>query len=115
MDTVSIGIFLGELYRLSCFACDIGNAFLYGKTKEKVYITAGLDFGEDLCRKNLIFNKPFYGLKNKKTSAERFYEHLVESLLRLGFKKINHDPDLWMVDNSSHDEYLATYVDDILI
>jgi hypothetical protein len=53
-----------------------------------------------------------YGLK---TSAARFHEHLSESLLRLGFKKTKHDPDLWMVDNSSHYEYLATYVDDILI
>jgi hypothetical protein len=52
-----------------------------------------------------------YGLK---TSAARFHEHLSESLLRLGFKKTKHDPDLWM-DKSSHYEYLATYVDDILI
>jgi hypothetical protein len=29
MDTVRIGLFLGELYGLSCCACDIGNAFLY--------------------------------------------------------------------------------------
>ena len=36
MDKVRIGFFLGELYGLSCCACDIGNAFLYGKTKEKV-------------------------------------------------------------------------------
>jgi hypothetical protein len=40
---------------------------------------------------------------------------LAESLLRLGFKKTKHDPDLWMIDKSSHYEYLATYVDDILI
>jgi hypothetical protein len=53
-----------------------------------------------------------YGLK---TSAARFHEYLSESLLRLGFKKIKHDSDLWMVDKSSHYEYLATYVDDILI
>jgi hypothetical protein len=53
-----------------------------------------------------------YGLK---TSAARFHEHLSESLLRLGFKKTKHNPDLWMVDKSSHYEYLATYVDDILI
>jgi hypothetical protein len=52
-----------------------------------------------------------YGLK---TSAATFHEHLSESLLRLGFKKTKHDPDLWMVDKSSHYEYLATYVDDIL-
>jgi hypothetical protein len=37
MDTVRIGFFLGELYGLSCCACDIGNTFLHGKTKEMVY------------------------------------------------------------------------------
>ncbi len=36
-------------------------------------------------------------------------------MLRLGFKKTKHDPDLWMIDKTSHYEYLATYVDDILI
>jgi hypothetical protein len=53
-----------------------------------------------------------YGLR---TSAAIFHEHLSEPLLRLGFKKAKHDPDLGMVDKSSHYEYLATYVDDILI
>jgi hypothetical protein len=50
-----------------------------------------------------------------KTSAARFHEHLSQSLLRLGFKKTKHEPDLWMVSKSSHYEYLATHVDDILI
>jgi hypothetical protein len=54
-------------------------------------------------------------LHGLKTSAARFHEHLSESLLRLVFKKTKHDPDLWMVKRSSHYEYLATYVDDILI
>jgi hypothetical protein len=57
MDTVRIGFFLGELYGLSCCACDIGHAFLYGKTKEKVYITAGPEFRVDLHGKNLIIDK----------------------------------------------------------
>jgi hypothetical protein len=128
METVRIGFFLGELYGLSCCACDIGNAFLYGKAKEKVYITAGPTFGVNLHVKNLMIDKSLYG---SKTSAARFHEHLSESLLRLGFKTAKHDPDLWMVDKSSqqgsygshkwmvdkssHYEYLATYVDDILI
>jgi hypothetical protein len=47
--------------------------------------------------------------------AAQFHEHLSQSLLRLGFKKTKHDDDLWMVDKSSQYEYLATYVDDILI
>jgi hypothetical protein len=60
MDTVRIGFFLGELYGLSCYACDIGNAFLYRKTKEKVYSTAGPEFGVDLHGKNLIIDKFLY-------------------------------------------------------
>jgi hypothetical protein len=111
MDTIRIGFFLGELYGLSCCACDIGNAFLYGKTKEKVYITAGLEFGSSLCGRNLMINKSLYGLK---TSAAKFHEHLAESLLRLGFIKTKHDNDLWMIDRTSHYAYLATYADDIL-
>jgi hypothetical protein len=94
MDTVRIGFFLEGLYGFSCCACDIGNAFLYGKTKEKVCITAGPEFGE---------------------TATRLHESLSESLLRLGFKKTKHDPDLWIVDKSSHYVYLATHVDDIRI
>ena len=85
---------------------------MYGKTKEKVYINAGPELGTNLCGKSLIINKSLYGFQ---TSAARFHEHLAESLLRLGFKRTKHDPDLWMVDKSSHFEYLATYVGDILI
>jgi hypothetical protein len=99
MYTVRIGFFLEELYGLSCCACVIGNAFLYGKIKEKVYITSGPEFGVDLHGKNLIIDKSSYGLR---TSAAIFHEHLSQSLLRLGFKKIKHDPDLWMVDKSSY-------------
>jgi hypothetical protein len=32
MDTFRIGFFLGELYGLSCFACDIGNG---GRLKKR--------------------------------------------------------------------------------
>jgi hypothetical protein len=90
MDTIRIEFFLGELYGLSFCACDIGNAFLYEKTKKKVYITAGPDFGTTLSGKNLKINLLLDGLK---TSAARFHEHLAESLHRLGFKTTKHDPD----------------------
>jgi hypothetical protein len=93
MDSLRLGVFLGELYGSSCCACDIGNTFLYGKTKEKACITAGPEFSTTLCGKNLIIHKSLYILK---TSAVRFREHLAESLLRLGFMKTKHDPDLCM-------------------
>jgi hypothetical protein len=84
MDTVRIGLFLAELYGLSCSANDIGNSFLHGKTKVNVYITAVPEFGASLHRKNLIIHKSLYGLK---TSAARFQEHLSESLLRLVLRR----------------------------
>jgi hypothetical protein len=57
MGTVRIGFFIEELYGLSCCACDIGNAFLYGKSAKKVNINASTDFVEYLCGNNLIINK----------------------------------------------------------
>jgi hypothetical protein len=83
MDTIKIGFFLGELYGLSCCACDVGNAFVYGNTKEKVYITAGPEFGT-----SFIINNSLYGLKS---SAARFHEHLAESSLRIGFMRFMDD------------------------
>jgi hypothetical protein len=53
----------------------------------------------------LIIDKCLYG---SKTSDDRFYEHLSESLLRIGFKKTKHDTDLEMVNKSFHYKYLAT-------
>jgi hypothetical protein len=35
INTLRIGLFLGELYGLSCCECDIGNAFLYRKQKRR--------------------------------------------------------------------------------
>jgi hypothetical protein len=57
MYTVRIGFSLGELYGLSCCACDIKNSQLKGKTKEKVYVTAGPYFAANLYGKNLIIDK----------------------------------------------------------
>jgi hypothetical protein len=84
MDTIRIGLFLGELYGLSCCACDFGNNFLYRKNKQKVAITTGPKFHTKLCEKNLIINNSLYSLK---TSVARFREHLSKSLLHLGFRK----------------------------
>jgi hypothetical protein len=60
IDDVRIGFFLGELYGLSCCACAIGNALFHGKTKEKVYRTAGTEFRASLHGKTLIIDKFLY-------------------------------------------------------
>jgi predicted protein tyrosine phosphatase len=85
---------------------------LYGKTKVKVYVTAGPEFGTKLHGKSLIIDKSLNGLK---TSVARYHKHLAESLLRLVFNNTKNEPDSWMIDKSSHYLYLATYVDKILV
>jgi hypothetical protein len=75
-------------------------------------MTNGTELETNLNGNNLIIDKSLYG---SKTSADRFHEHLSESLLRLRFKKTKHYSDFWMLDELLYFEYLATYVDDILI
>ncbi len=110
METIRLGFLLASMNNLDVCAADIGNAFLYGKTQEKVYIIAGAEFGP-LQGKPLIVDKGLYGLR---TSSARFHEHLAEKLRIMGYIPSLADPDLWMKDCETHYEYIATYVDDIL-
>ena len=96
---------------LTVCVANVGTAFLYGYTKEKVYIMAGPEF-EGLEGKPLIVRRGCYGLRS---SAARFHEHLAKSIRDLGFLPSKADPDLYICDCGTHYEYLATYVDDILI
>ena len=111
METIRLAFTLAAMNGLSCCAADVGNAFLYGKTKEKVYIIAGPEFGEHTGKRMLI-DKGLYGLK---TSAARFHEHLSAKLRNLGFTPSRADSDLWMRPKDDHYEYVATYVDDLLV
>ena len=47
MDTIQLRFTLTSMNNLMCCAAGIGNAFLYGKTREKVYVMAGPEFGKD--------------------------------------------------------------------
>ena len=111
MDTIRLGFTIAAMNDLDVCATDIGNAFLYGKTKEKVYVIAGPEFGE-LEGQRLVIDKGLYGLK---TSAARFHEHLATKLRRLGFKPTLADTDFWIRKCGDHYEYIATYVDDLLV
>jgi hypothetical protein len=103
---------LASMNDLKIWAADVGNAFLHGINKEKIYIIAGPEFGPELMGKKLIIAKSLYGLK---TAAARFHEHLSQKLRKMGFKPSKAEPNLWYKDMSSHYEYIATYVDDLMI
>ena len=99
IESVRTGFLLGELNSLTCCAGDIGNAYLYGRTKEKVYIVAGPEFGPELAGKKLVIVKALYGLRS---SAARFHEVLGDTLRKLGFSPSRYDPNLWYIDTWHH-------------
>jgi Reverse transcriptase (RNA-dependent DNA polymerase) len=110
IEAVRIGLIHAKLNGLMVGLRDIGNAFLYGQTKEKVYIKAGVKFGE-LAGETLILNKGLYGLRS---FSARFHEHLSEKLQKMGYKPSKADADLWYKDCGEQYEYITFYVDDIL-
>ncbi|MEM7375758.1 MAG: reverse transcriptase domain-containing protein, partial [Bacteroidota bacterium] len=112
IGAVHLAFQLALLNGLQVCAADVGTAFLYGKTREKVYIVAGKEFG-NLQGQKLIIDKGLYGLRS---SAARFHEHLAARIRKLGFKPSKADADLYIREvKGSHYEMIATYVDDLLI
>ncbi len=97
--------------RLSDCVGDVGTAFRYGKTTEKVFVIAGPEFGPNIAEKRMLIDKGLYGLQS---SSARFYEHLSTTLRALGFLPSKADADFWYRDRGDHYAFLATYVDDIL-
>ena len=98
---------------LSFMTGDIGNAFIHAMTNEKIYSTAGKEFGHrEGCK--IIIKKALYGLS---TSARQWNLALGDMIRKMGFKPTRADPDLWIKESEcgSHYEYIATYVDDIII
>jgi hypothetical protein len=110
MESIRMAFLIASINNLDICAADIGNAFLYGTTREKVYIIAGDEFGEAKGRP-LIIEKGLYGLR---TSSARFHEHLAAKLRIMGYRPSYADADLWITCKDNHYEYIATYVDDIL-
>src|SRR5210317_2635232 len=47
METIRTAFMLAATNNLQVCAADVSTVFLYGKTREKVYIVAGEEFGED--------------------------------------------------------------------
>jgi hypothetical protein len=104
MKTIRYCMQVAAINNLQVCAADVGNAFLYGKTREKVYVIAGPEFGKD-AGKRMIIDKGLYGLQ---TSGARFHEHLSAKLRTLGFVPSKADDDLWIRPQADHYEFIAT-------
>ena len=103
--------FIAELNDLELWGTGICNAYLESYTTEKVCFIAGPEFGE-LAGHNLVIVKALYGLKS---SGKCWHDRLFEVLADMGFMPSKAEPDIWMRDAGDHYEYIACYVDDLLI
>eukprot|EP00957_Ditylum_brightwellii_P099915 7614195-Ditylum_brightwellii.AAC.1 len=66
----------------------------------------------DWAGKLAMIRKLLYGLIG---SGVQFHCHLCTELEKIGFKPSKGDPNLWMRDAGNHYEYVAKYIDGILI
>ena len=116
MDTVRLAFFLAALNDLQVCAADVSCAFLQALCKEKIYTRAGVEFqflgDQNLVGRNLTFHKVLYGTR---TASAAFHEACAQVLHQMGYTPSKANPDLWIKDCNTHYEYIATWVDDLLI
>ena len=112
LQGVRLVTFLAELNGLELWGTDIGNAYLESYTSEKVCIIAGPEFGPELEGHTCIIRKALYGLKS---SGKCWHDRLHDVLTDMGFFPSRAEEDIWMRDAGDHYEYIAVYVDDLLI
>lgn len=110
-DSVRTLMFLAVLNDMKLCATDISSAYLMAKTKEKMYTRLGPEFGH-LAGKTVFVRKALYGLAG---SCAQFHQHLSHHLFTMGFVPSKADSDVWMRDRGDHYEYIAKYIDDLLI
>lgn len=108
---VRVVTLLAELNDCELWSTDISNAYLESVTQEKVCFTAGAEF-HDRAGHTLVIYKAQYGLK---TSGKRWHDRLHDVLWQMGFRPSRAEPDIWMRACGDHYEYIAVYVDDLLI
>jgi len=115
-ENVRIMFLIAALNDLDVLGADVQNAYINAETNEKVYTTAGPEFGSNEGRPAIIVHA-LYGLKS---SGAQWRDHFAKILKQLGFKNSKADPDVWMHKAKKPNgffywEYVLCYVDDILV
>ena len=115
-ESVRIAFLYAGLNGLNILGCDVTNAYLNAPCKEKIWVAAGLEFGDDLRGACMIIRKALYGLKS---SGYSWRKTLSETLFDMKYESTVADPDVYRRRSSRANgehywEFVLTYVDDIL-
>jgi Reverse transcriptase (RNA-dependent DNA polymerase) len=111
LEDIQIVTLLAEMNNMEPWATNVGDTYLESYMEEKVCLIAGPEFGS--YEGSLMINvRALYGLK---TSGKRWHERLFNVLLSLGFTSTKAEEDICLKDMDSHYEYIAVYVNDLMI
>ncbi|GAX25842.1 hypothetical protein FisN_6Hu120 [Fistulifera solaris] len=115
-ELVRIAFLYAALNNLDILGCDVTNAYLNAPCREKIWVKAGPEFGDDLVGACMLIRKALYGLKS---SGYSWRKALSETLSDMGYQSTVADSDVYRQrstrKNGSHYwEFILTYVDDIL-
>jgi Reverse transcriptase (RNA-dependent DNA polymerase) len=111
MRGIRLIVFLAELNGLELWGADVGNVYLEAKTNEKVYIVAGPEFGP-MEGHTLLIDKALHGLRS---SGLWWHQRFADVFRDIGFTPSKAEADIWMREGDGAYEYIAVYVDDLLI
>jgi hypothetical protein len=75
-DSVRIALLSAALNDVNILSTDIGNAYLNAKPREKVYTTAGPEFGSELQGRPVLIVWALYGLKQAVPHGEHIWQIL---------------------------------------
>ena len=91
-DSVRLAFTIAALNDLEVMACDIGNAYLNAPCREKLWTTAGPEFGSE-AGSVMTISRALYGLKS---SGAAWRAKFADTLRSMGYKPTEADPDVWM-------------------
>jgi hypothetical protein len=96
---------------------DIGNAYLYATTQEKIFCRTGPEFassGHGASGNVAVLQKALYGTKS---AANRWHAHLADTIRSMGFRSSRYDADIWykMRPDKKGYDYIGTHTDDLMI
>jgi Reverse transcriptase (RNA-dependent DNA polymerase) len=116
-ESVRIAFLIAALNGLDVLSADIGNAYLCARTKEKLYIICGQEFGDPYVGRKAIIVRALYGLK----SSGAAWRSCLATVLRddFGFTSCRADSDVWFrpaqkANGERYYEYVLVYTDDML-
>ena len=91
-DSVRIALTIAALNNLDILACDIQNAYLTAKCREKIWTVAGPEFAQE-AGTIMIIKMALYGLKS---SSAAFRSKLTGVLHDMQYTPKKADPDVWI-------------------